>query len=157
MTTQQATQTQLTIDDFLPAPGDPPSPSPASAPTPRTSALWDAPPKRYVRHDAMETSRRAIAPEAVPDRALKGTRLAVYRAIRKAGARGLTDEEVAERLGGNPATARARRVELKGMGFVRDSGQRRLTHWGGEAAAWVAVPQEREQGQAGSEGEGEVA
>lgn len=147
MTTETAEQLAL-----FAASGDASTPSQAATSAPRTSALWDAPPKRYVSRGAMGTSRAAIAPDAVPDRALKGKRLAVYRAIREAGERGLTDEEVAERLGGNPATARARRVELRDLGFVRDSGRRRLTHWGGEAAAWVAVADVADG--AGNAGEG---
>lgn len=54
---------------------------------------------------------------------------------------GLTDEQIAERLGLNPSSARPRRVECVKAGLVIDSGRTRKTRAGRRAVVWEAVKQ----------------
>lgn len=75
----------------------------------------------------------------------------VYRAIKAAGAAGLTDDELmaTEHLrDANPNTVRPRRIDLVGMGWIEaardDSGNEvtRITRGGAPAQVWVATLQE---------------
>lgn len=50
---------------------------------------------------------------------------------------GATDEEMQGALGMNPNTQRPRRLELKEMGWIKDSGRRRRTTGGYWAIVWV--------------------
>lgn len=63
----------------------------------------------------------------------------VFSAIAKAGAWGMTDEEIGDQLhmGGN--TVRPRRRELVLLARVSDSNQVRKTRSGRGASVWVAV------------------
>lgn len=85
------------------------------------------------RHSA--TSRAAA--EAVEPRAAT-LRRAALEAIR-AAADGLTDEEGVDATGMGGSTWRPRRVELVGLGLVRDSGRVRKVRSGKRATVWVAV------------------
>lgn len=53
---------------------------------------------------------------------------------------GLTDEEVRIRLDLPFGSALARRNELMNDGWVKDTGQRRITEAGGRAIVWQYVP-----------------
>ena len=60
-------------------------------------------------------------------------------AIRRAGADGLTDEEMLAAVQLAPSTGRPRRIELVQRGLVRDSGNIRKTASGRSAVVWTAV------------------
>lgn len=79
------------------------------------------------------------AARSVPD--LTGKRLGVLRYIAASG--GATDEMVIDATGYSPNTARPRRVELVGMGLVRDSGRLKKTRAGMEAVVWEATDEGR--------------
>lgn len=85
-----------------------------------------------VRRDTSEDAADSIAPQ------VGRLQSVVLDAIRAAGSRGLTDEELQSRLGLRPNTARPRRCELYLKGLVKDSGVRRATASGRTAAVWVA-------------------
>lgn len=80
----------------------------------------------------------AVAPLAKTYRAM------VCEVIREAGAAGMTDEEIIDATGLPPSTARPRRIELVGLGMVRDSGTTRKTRSGRKAAVWVIVTKNSE-------------
>lgn len=61
----------------------------------------------------------------------------VYRAIQRAGKRGMTDEEIQIALDMNPNTQRPRRVELQHIGLIKDSMDRRKTKARRDAAVWI--------------------
>lgn len=90
----------------------------------------------YVPNHAPETSAQAAA--AVKPKT-PSQRQRVLAAIRAAGSRGLTDEQIVEQVGLGPNSGRPRRKELQEMGLVRDSGLRRRTVSGAEAAVWIAA------------------
>lgn len=89
----------------------------------------------YQKHSAtsQEAAQRII--ESVYCKRYK-----VYEALLKAGERGLTDEEVQEKLGMNPSTQRPRRIELVQQNRAKDSGGWRMTRSGRRATVWVAIP-----------------
>ena len=60
-------------------------------------------------------------------------------AIRAAGGRGLTSDEVGARTGINRYTVRARTSELLSLGLIRDSGGHRENVTGRRAIVWVAI------------------
>jgi predicted transcriptional regulator len=64
----------------------------------------------------------------------------VHLAIAEVGARGLTSDELAERLGMERSTVQPRTSELKLLGLIRDSGQRRPNRNGKRAIVWTVVP-----------------
>ena len=66
-------------------------------------------------------------------------RYRVLSAIKRAGLRGLTDEEIQVRLGMDGNTERPRRRELEESGKVRKSGDQRKTRSGHFASVWVAA------------------
>jgi hypothetical protein len=74
------------------------------------------------------------------DEATRDTdRARALRALREAGAEGLTDYELAERIGRQQNSAGKRRGELRDRGLVTDSGRRRPAPSGASAIVWVAV------------------
>jgi hypothetical protein len=66
-------------------------------------------------------------------------RRAVLDWLASRGETGGTDEEGIEATGIGPSTYRPRRIELWLGGFVRDSGQVRLTRSNRRATVWVAT------------------
>ncbi len=60
-------------------------------------------------------------------------------AIRLAGERGLTADELAARLGFDRWSIQPRTSELRRKGVIRDSGQRRPNTSGKLAIVWIAV------------------
>lgn len=97
--------------------------------------LWDdLPDPPAQRHS--DTSRAAaedIKPKA------ETLRARVYWFIQSRGTVGATDDEVQRHLPMDPSTQRPRRVELVNAGLVVDSGRRRPTASGKQAAVWVAA------------------
>ena len=86
----------------------------------------------YQPHsDTSREAAEAIEPDAAT---LRGQ---VLSYIRGQGNLGATDEEVQVALHMNPSTQRPRRIELWRGGFVRDSGQRRLTRSSRWATVWI--------------------
>lgn len=61
----------------------------------------------------------------------------VLLAIRKAGATGMTDQEIQKALGMNPNTQRPRRGTLHAKNLIADSGRTRHTASGRSAIVWV--------------------
>lgn len=94
--------------------------------------LFDDPPAQQHSPTSVAAAE-AIAPVAATLRRL------VLEAIAVAGADGLTDEEVIQKTGIQPSTARPRRIDLVRAGLVRDSRQTRKTTSGRSATVWVAV------------------
>lgn len=82
-----------------------------------------------------DTSRAAAESIASSKATLQRKALA---AIRDAGARGLTSEELARTLRVDFKAIQPRTSELRLEGKIRDSGQRRLNVSGKRAIAWVA-------------------
>lgn len=66
----------------------------------------------------------------------------VLRAIRRAGAAGLTADEAAAALALTPFTTRPRCTELHTAGLIADSGVRRANASGRRAIVWI-VPEHR--------------
>lgn len=86
----------------------------------------------FQRHS---NTSRAAALEIEPSAStLRGQLLA---ALRAAGERGMTDEEMQYELGMNPSTQRPRRIELCRGGFIEASGKR-LTISRRKALVWRA-------------------
>jgi predicted ArsR family transcriptional regulator len=79
---------------------------------------------------------RAAAVSKLSDRDTERRR--VWAEILKAGAEGLTDEEIADRLGMSGNTERPRRVELVRAGVVERSEAKRPTKSGRFASVWAA-------------------
>jgi hypothetical protein len=90
----------------------------------------DAPGHRNV--DTSVVAANDLAPE------LGRLQRLALRAIREAGATGLTADELAARLGLNRWSIAPRTTELMHKGLVRDSGLRRPNVTGKLAIAWVA-------------------
>jgi hypothetical protein len=92
----------------------------------------------FDRHGARPTSA-APEVEALPRSGTQRAR--VLEAIRSAGRRGLTDEEIEDalHLGGN--TERPRRKELEEAGLILGSGDRRDTSTGRAAIVWATPEQ----------------
>ena len=91
-----------------------------------------APPRQ--RHSATSA---AAADGISPD--LSRLRRIVYRALVRAGKRGLTDHEGDDRLRLGGSTYRPRRIELVEKGLVRASGAKRKTPSGRLATVWIAA------------------
>ncbi|NLE39026.1 MAG: hypothetical protein GX621_13465 [Pirellulaceae bacterium] len=87
--------------------------------------------------DGPATTRR-LAADAIAKRAGKLQSL-VLHFIDSQGKNGATDHEVAESLGLQLDTSRARRCELRDGGQVVDSGRQRPTASGRGAVVWVAA------------------
>jgi hypothetical protein len=95
-------------------------------------SLFDPEPPAQRHSPTSVEAAAQIAPRA-------GTlRSVVLRALAAAGADGMTDEELQDRLAMGPSTQRPRRVELVQAGLVRDSGRTRSTRSGRQAVVWVA-------------------
>lgn len=89
-----------------------------------------------ARQSDPATSHQA-ARDATPN---AGThRARALAALRAAGPRGLTDFELADRLGLQQTSAGKRRGELRDQGWVVDSGQKRPAPSGSSAIVWKAV------------------
>lgn len=87
-------------------------------------------------HRGVDTSMEAAAVVAgVTGR----VRRLVHEAIRIRGALGSTAEELATMLGMERTTVQPRTTELKLLGLIRDSGQRRANRNGKRAIVWVAA------------------
>ena len=93
--------------------------------------LFDDPPAQRHSETSVEAAE-AIAPAAAT------LRLLVLAVLRKAGADGMTDEEMLAATGLQPSTGRPRRIELMQAGHVRDSGRKRETKSGRRAVVWIA-------------------
>ncbi len=63
----------------------------------------------------------------------------VFNAIASAGVEGLTDEEISERTGLNPSTARPRRLELYRKGRIQQSIFTRNGASGRKMTVWIPV------------------
>ena len=63
----------------------------------------------------------------------------VLQFIAKRGAHGATDEELIAGLNMRESTARARRIELRDSGQVRDSKRRRRSTAGRECIVWISA------------------
>jgi predicted transcriptional regulator len=70
----------------------------------------------------------------------------VYHAVGEVGARGLTCEELAERLRMERTTVQPRTSELKLLGLIEDSGERRRNRNGKRAIVWVTCRREARNG-----------
>ncbi len=95
------------------------------------SAYPDAPGHRGV--DTSVAAAVALSP------ALGRLQSMALHAIRAAGLRGLTADELAATLGMSRWSIQPRTSELKRKGLIRDSGQRRANVTGKDAIVWVAV------------------
>lgn len=86
-------------------------------------------------HRNVDTSMAAA--DAIAPKLGRLQRMA-HRAIRDAGAAGLTADELAARLGMDRWSIQPRTSELKRKGLIRDSGQRRPNATGKLAIVWIA-------------------
>ena len=92
-------------------------------------------------HNGTDTA--IAAAEAMEPHCARLQRLAL-KAIRNAGALGLTAEELADRLGLERIVIAPRTSELRMKNLIRDGGQRRSNRSGKCAIVWIAVPREAE-------------
>lgn len=97
------------------------------------SAYPDAP-----GHRGVETS--VIAADALQPKLGRLQRMADH-AIREAGERGLTADELAARLKLDRWSIQPRTSELRHKGMILDSGRRRPNVTGKPAIVWIAAPQ----------------
>lgn len=104
--------------------------------TPGQLSLDVEPATRRTDPDTSHAAADDAAPNAATHRARALTEL------RNAGDSGLTDFELAERLGVQQTSIGKRRGELRDAGQVVDSGERRLAPSGSKAIVWVAVREE---------------
>lgn len=81
----------------------------------------------------------AAAGDAVAGKA-GSIRRRAYEYVVSCGDSGATTEEIEIALGLRSSTASARRVDLTKAGALRDTGRRRSTTSGNDAAVYVAVP-----------------
>jgi hypothetical protein len=88
-------------------------------------------------HQRQSPTSRAAAASVISDTAR--CRAAVFDAIKRAGARGLTDQEGQDALGMSGDTYRPRRVELDDSARIRPTGRYRPTRSGRLAMVWVAT------------------
>lgn len=87
---------------------------------------------------ARQADTSVAAAEAIAPR-VENIRADVLKAITRNGAYGLTADEAAMVLGLTPFTTRPRCTELKALGFIKDSGGRRVNASGKRAIVWVAA------------------
>ena len=90
--------------------------------------------------DTQRKARQYVAPAAGKIKAR------VLEAIRAAGSHGLTDHEIAERLGAYETTSRSKRVELRDEGEILDSGRRRRGPRGVGMIVWIAKQTKQQAG-----------
>ena len=100
--------------------------------------LFDSPPARKRPRAAAGETRGAAADGIRP--LAEDLRAQVLAFIVDRDGQGATDEEVRRGLGLRADTARARRVELRDAGLVRDSGARRPVESGRLAIVWTSTP-----------------
>jgi len=93
-------------------------------------------PGAKLRNDARPTSRAAATKVAPGSGTQRGR---VLRCVVDAGAEGVTDDQVRDRLGMELNTVRPRRLELVEQGYVIDSGDTRMTSSGNPAVVWLAT------------------
>ena len=92
-------------------------------------------------NDGRKRRRRGNERDGAADRA------AILRAIRDAGAFGLTDHEGERLLRIMPQSYTPRRLELEKAGAIRRTARRRPTYSGRPAIVWIAAePDAREAG-----------
>lgn len=104
------------------------------------SRMWGE--RRYERPgyvSGSETSKAAA--DSLSPKVLGELHRTVYKHLRDSG--GSTDEEGSVATGIEPNTYRPRRIELQDEGYVRDSGERRLTASTRKAAVWVVTDKGR--------------
>jgi len=87
-------------------------------------------------HRYVDTSIEAAA--AIAPKCGRLQRLALA-AIKETGVSGLTTDELANRLGVDRGSIQPRTSELKLLGLIRDSGQRRRNLNGKRAIVWTAA------------------
>lgn len=93
----------------------------------------------YPNAPAMgKTDTSAAAAEAIGTVSARVQR-AVLHAVYNAGERGLTSHELAVTLGMERTTVQPRTTELRRLGKLRDSGQRRPNPNGKRAIVWAAT------------------
>ena len=85
-----------------------------------------------------DSDTSASAGDAARDGA-RTLRKQIWEWVRAQGDHGATTEEVQLALGLRQSSASARRVELTHAGALRDTGRRRMTTGGREAAVYVAA------------------
>lgn len=68
-------------------------------------------------------------------------RVRIIYALQRAGRKGLTNTEIGEIEGISDTAHRTRRKELEELGWVVDSGRRRMTPSGAEAIVWRLSPE----------------
>ncbi len=91
--------------------------------------LWNA--EGRIAVDTRAAAAAAIAP-------MKPSMLRqVFDFVTNRGERGATDEEIAAALEMRESTARARRVDLRDSGQIRDSGRRRRSCSGRLCVIWI--------------------
>ncbi|WP_230281663.1 helix-turn-helix domain-containing protein [Croceicoccus sp. Ery15] len=95
------------------------------------SAYPNAPGHRNV--ETSVAAANALAPK------LGRLQQMAHEAIREAGARGRTADELAERLGMDRYSIQPRTSELRRKGLICDSGERRRNATGKMAIVWVAA------------------
>lgn len=88
-------------------------------------------------HRGIDTSKQAA--DAIEVCVSRLQRIAL-EAIRKAGARGLTTNELVALVGIHRDTIQPRTSELRERGLIRDCGGRRRNANGKKAIVWVAAP-----------------
>ena len=85
-------------------------------------------------HRGVDTS---VAAAAFLAQGLGYLQAKAFRAIAESGARGLTTNEIAQKLGIDRGSIQPRTSELRAKGRIRDSGQRRQNANGKRAIVWV--------------------
>ena len=97
--------------------------------------LFDSATSKLPPSQPVETSQQA-AQQILP---VAGTiRAMIYKMIKDAGFRGVTDAEIQEACGLDGNTARPRRYELVNEGAVIDSGRKRTASNGRSSIVWIA-------------------
>lgn len=94
----------------------------------------------FPGHRGIDTSVAAAGSIAA---SLSYLQAKVYGALAEAGPRGLTTNELADRLRIDRGSIQPRTSELRAKGRIRDSRQRRLNANGKKAIVWVAVGEVR--------------
>jgi hypothetical protein len=120
----------------------PPDPPPPPDPEDDQPPLPDPGESRpgFARADGSDTMHEA----AEFQRLVSGpTRVTVLGVVRRRGQLGATDDELERLTGMLHQSASARRRELVQMGWVEDSGARRQTRSGRNAAVWVLTERAR--------------
>jgi hypothetical protein len=98
-------------------------------------------PQPPAHHNAPKGTSELAAASVV--KSVPELRRRVLDAIASAGAAGLTDEQGEVITGIRHQTYTPRRLELQRQGLIRDSGERRKTASGRNAAVWVATEDAR--------------